>query len=129
MSATAIPGASVWEQDVYNHLIQHVEDEKAILQSYEAMANETDSPAFAYLARLILDDERRHHAMLAALAKTIRTSAELSGEPKPIPDLAVFRSDRERILAATEQFLAAEERDNRELDRLAKELRDVRNTT
>jgi rubrerythrin len=129
MSPMSIPGASVWEQEVYDHLLHHVESEKEILQSYDALANQTESPAFAYLARLILDDERRHHAMLHDLAESIRTSALLSGEPRPIPDLGMFHADRERILAETERFLAVEEQDNRELDRLAKELRDVRNTT
>ena len=127
--STSIPGASVWEQQIYDHLIEHVNGEWQILQDYERLADETDSPAFAYLARLILDDERRHHQMLSDLAETIRTSATLSGEPTPIPDLGVFRADREKILAETERFLAAEEEDNRHLERVAKELRDVRNTT
>ncbi len=129
MSQSSIQGASVWEQEVYDHLIHHVEGEMAILQAYDALANETTSPAFAYLARLILDDERRHHAMLHDLAETIRTSAQLSGEPTPIPDLGMFHADRERILAETERFLEVEEEDNRELERLAKQMRDVRNTT
>ena len=129
MSTTSIPGASVWEQQLYDHLIEHVSGEWEILQDYERLADETDSPAFAYLARLILDDERRHHKLLGELAETIRTSAMLSGEPTPIPDLGIFRADREKILAETERFLAAEEEDNRHLERVAKELGDVRNTT
>lgn len=129
MSTSSIPGASVWEQQLYDHLIEHVNSEQEILQDYERLAEETKSPAFAYLARLILDDERRHHQMLHDLAETIRTSATLSGEPTPIPDLGTFPADREKILAETERFLAAEEEDNRHLERLAKELRDVRNTT
>ena len=129
MSSTWIPGASVWEQQLYDHLIEHVNGEREILQDYERLAEETESPAFAYLAGLILDDERRHHQLLNDLAETIRTSATLSGEPTPIPDLGVFRADREKILADTERFLAAEEEDNRHLERLAKEMREVRNTT
>jgi rubrerythrin len=129
MSTTSIPGASVWEQQLYDHLIEHVQGEWEILRDYERLADETDSPAFAYLARLILDDERRHHKILSDLAETIRTSATLSGEPTPIPDLGLFRADREKILAETERFLLAEEEDNRHLKRLAKEMSDVRNTT
>ena len=129
MSTTSIPGASVWEQQLYDHLIQHVRGEMEILQDYDRLAKETDSPAFAYLARLILDDERRHHKILSDLAETIRTSATLSGEPTPIPDLGLFHADREKILAETERFLLAEEEDNRHLKRLAKEMSDVRNTT
>ena len=124
-----IVGASVWEQELYDHVTAHGENEGEILQSYQEFAESTDSPAFAYLARIILDDERRHHQLLDDLAQTIRASAELTGKPGPIPDLGEFRADRERILAESERFLAWEKEDNRELERLAKELKDVRDTT
>ena len=124
-----ISGASVWEQQLYDHVTVHGKNEGEILQSYQELVESTDSPAFAYLAAIILDDERRHHQLLDDLAKTIRTKAELSGEPTPIPDLGLFKADRERILAETERFLAFEKEDNKELERLAKELKDVRDTT
>ena len=38
-------------------------------------------------------------------------------------------ADRERILASTERLFAFEEQDNRDCRWLAKELKDVRNTT
>jgi rubrerythrin len=126
---TRIAGASVWEQELYDHVTAHGKNEGEVLEGYAELAESTDSPAFAYLARLILDDERRHHQVLDDLAETIRTSAELSGEPTPIPDLALFTADRERILTETERFLALENEDNKALDRLAKDLKDVRNTT
>ena len=126
---TRIAGASVWEQELYDHVTAHGKNEGEVLQGYADLAETTDSPAFAYLARLILDDERRHHQVLDELAETIRTTAELSGEPTPIPDLPLLTADRERILTMTERFLALENEDNKALDRLAKELKDVRNTT
>ena len=129
MPTSSIRGASVSEQQLYDHLIEHVDSEREILQDYERLAEGTESPAFAYLARLILDDERRHHQLLRDLAETVRTTSMLTGEPSPIPDLGVFRADRDKILAETERFLAAEERDNRDLQRLAKEMSDVGNTT
>jgi rubrerythrin len=119
----------VWEQELYDHVTAHGKNEGEVLQGYAELAESTDSPAFAYLARLILDDERRHHQVLDDLAETIRTSAQLSGEPTPIPDLALFTADRERILTETERFLALENEDNKALDRLAKDMKDVRNTT
>ena len=126
---TRIAGASSWEQQLYDHVASHGKNEGQILSSYEELVNGTESPAFAYLARLILDDERRHHQMLDDLATTIRTTAELSGEPTPIPALDPIDGERDRLLAQTEQFLALEQEDNKELERLAKELKDVRNTT
>jgi len=127
MSETIV-GASVWEQALYDHLSKHVTGELETLQAYEKLGQSTESEAFRYLARLILDDERRHHKMLDELAETIRTSAKLSGEPVPIPPLDL-RLDRERIMALTEQFIAVEEADEKELKKLGKELKDVRNTT
>lgn len=124
-----IVGASVLEQELYDHVTAHGKNEGQILEAYQQLASSTESPAFAYLARLILDDERRHHRMLDDLAETIRTSAELTGEPTPIPALGSISGDREEILAQTERFLAYEQNDNRELERLAKELKDVRDTT
>jgi len=128
-SGTTIAGASQWEQELYDHLMGHGANEGEVLEGYQRLAETTDSPAFAYLARLILDDERRHHALLADLAATIRASSELSSEPLPIPDLGMFRADREQILEQTEYFLDVEKKDQKELKRLAKELHDVRDTT
>ena len=123
-----IAGASVWEQEFYDHLCSHVDAELETLRAYEQLASSTDSQAFKYLARLILDDERRHHKILNELAESIRTTAELSAKPTPIPGLD-FGLQRDAILAATERFLDVERADDKELKRLAKELKDVRETT
>lgn len=125
---TTIKGASVWEQELYDHISGHVANELETLRAYESLAESTDSKAFRYLARLILDDERRHHRMLDELAESLRTSSELTGEPTPIPHLDL-RHDRDRILELTKQFLEVEEQDERDLKRLAKDLKDVRDTT
>lgn len=127
--ATSIPGASVWEQRLYDHISAHIDGERETLIAYQELAESTSSPAFAYLAQLILDDERRHHRMLEQLAETIRATAEMSGEPTPVPDLGFFREDRDEILRQTERFLALEEEDNRTLKAISKDLRDVRDTT
>ncbi len=129
MEKATIPGASVWEQQIYEHILKHVEDEMEVIRSYERLAEQTDSPAFAYLARLILEDERRHHQLLHDLAESIRVSAELSDAPTPIPDLGMWGADRDQILAETKRYLALEKEDNKELDSLLKELHDVKDTT
>jgi hypothetical protein len=118
----------VWEQEVYDHLTWHAEHELATLEAYEELASTSGSEAFRYLARLILDDERRHHTMLSELAETIRTSAESSTGPTPIP-LLDFHGHREEILEASERFLDVEEEDQRSLASLMRDLRDVRDTT
>lgn len=129
MVSTSISGASIWEQQIYDHIVKHVESEMDVIRSYERLAEQTDTPAFAYLARMILEDERRHHQLLNDLAETIKVSAQLSGKPTPIPDLEMWGADREQILAETKRYLELEKEDNKELARLAKELRDVKDTT
>lgn len=126
--AETLIGASVFEQELYDHLTSHVEDEVEALQLYESLAERSESEAFTYLAKLILDDERRHHQMLADLAESIRASSEMSQEDRPIPYLDLHK-DREAILAATEALLAVEEEDERELKHLTKQLADFKDTT
>jgi hypothetical protein len=123
-----IVGASPFEQELYDHVTGHVEDEREVLQAYEELAATTDSAAFRYAAELILAEERRHHQMLADLALTVRRSAELSPDPGPIPFLDLHK-DRDAILAATERLLAVEDQDRKDLKRLAKELEPFEDTT
>lgn len=127
MSDTIV-GASVFEQRLYDHVAAHVDGEREVLEAYQQVAERSGSEAFAFLARLILEDERRHHQMLADLAQTIRASAELSAEPTPVPFLDLHK-DREAILEATEGLLAIEKQDDRELTALAREVRDLKDTT
>jgi len=129
MAGTYIRGASVWEQRLYDHIVAHVDSELDVIRTYERLAEGTNSAAFGYLARLILDDERRHHRMLSDLAETIKRSAELRGEATPIPDLDMWGADRDEILAETKRYLKLEKEDNKELAQLAKELHDVKDTT
>jgi ferritin len=119
---------SEWDRDFYEHLTSHVDREFDTLHAYEDLASATESNAFRYLAKLILDDERRHHQLLAELAESVHTSAELGNGPRPVPHLDVHR-DRDRILELTAQYIAVEEEDNRELKRLARDVKAVGDTT
>ena len=40
-----IQGASVWEQQLYDHVTAHGKDEGEILQAYQDLAESTDSPS------------------------------------------------------------------------------------
>ena len=115
---------------IYDYVCDHVATEGAILEEYQRLADDPfGSPAFRYLANLILADERRHHQLFNDLAESIRQMAELRLEDEPIPSLHGLRSDRERIEAATERLLAAERADAKDLKQFAKQLKEVRDTT
>jgi len=130
MSSTSIPGASVWEQRLYDRLRGHQEAERDILQEYRDLAaDESVAPAVRYLARLILDDEVRHHQAFQDLAASIRQMGELQDADDPIPTLRGLRADADRIVALADRLIEVEKEDDRELKALAKELNDVKDTT
>lgn len=109
---TRIVGASVWEQELYDHVCGHVVEEGAILGEYQR-----------------LEDERRHHATFNDLAEAIKQMGELRLEDAPIPSLHGLRGDRDRITETTERLLKAERDDAKKLNTLAEKLEDVKETT
>ena len=126
---SGIMGASAWEQELFDHVSEHVQTEQGILDEYRKLAAETPSSAFRYLVELILDDETRHHRLFTELADAIRNFAELGGTDFPIPLLGSLGTGGERILEQTGKFLALEDEDARFLEDLADRLRPMRYTT
>jgi hypothetical protein len=131
--STRITGASVWEQELYDHFRSHIEHEGQLIAAYGELAASTTVPGFAYLAKLILADEQRHHHSFADLAETIEAeAAELCVDDAPVPPISVRRlpeDERQRILALTDRYLAFERQDARDLEHLAKTLKPVKDTT
>ena len=82
-------GTSEWEQDVYQHVSAHGQVEGEILDEYTTLADdETISPAFSYLARIVLEDEERHHRIFEELAETMRQMGTNRDATPPIPSLS-----------------------------------------
>lgn len=114
---------------MFEHLTDHTRREGAMLEEYAAIADATESKALKYVINLLLDDERRHHRYFNELASSLKTEAELSGDEPIVPRLDLFRVDREELRDSTERLLEHEKADAKELERLRKELRDVKDTT
>jgi hypothetical protein len=115
---------------MYDHLRAHGEVEAEILNEYSRLAeDEESSAAFGYLARLILEDEVRHHRVFEELAEAIRQMGAVQRQDEPIPSIRGLRADRDRILDLTERLLDVERADAKELDRLLKEFKPYRDTT
>lgn len=127
---TVLPGASVWEQRLFDHLSSHLDTEVDIVREYQALADDAEAaPAVRYVAALIVEDERRHHQLFRDLAESVRQMGELRDEDEPIPSLRGLRADADRVLPLTERLMAVEREDAKELKALAQELRDVKDTT
>jgi rubrerythrin len=122
-------GPSPWERQLYAHLKGHVETERAMLEKYAEVAERTDSKAFRYLVKLLIDEEVRHHRLFNELAGSLETEALMKREEPDIPDMDFQRADRAAVLEGAKELLENEERDIGELKRLQRELRDVKDTS
>jgi hypothetical protein len=100
-----------------------------MLKDYVEAAEATDSKAFAYLVRMLINDEKRHHGTFESLAASIKTESELSGEEPEVPYLDLARADRAWVRDLSEKLLRREKEDAAELKRLHNELREVKDTT
>ena len=114
---------------MFEHLTDHTRREGAMLNEYAAIAEATESKALNYVINLLLDDERRHHRYFNELASSLKSESELSGDDPVVPRLDLDRVDRAELRETTERLLEHEKSDAKELERLRKELRDVKDTT
>jgi hypothetical protein len=111
-------------------MADHGQVEGEILDEYQKLADDEEiPPAFAYLARFILEDEARHHRIFEDLAESMRQVADGSDDRSPIPSLHGFHTDRVHIQRLTERLLEVERNDERELKVLAKRLKDLDKVT
>jgi rubrerythrin len=123
MSVTAdnrLAGASVSEQEAFDALIAHERDEEDVIAAYEVFAKQAESDVVRFLIELIVEDERRHHRVLAKLANTIRAQATFEDTEPRLPYFDVHRERDKGVLDATRRFLAVERKDRAHLRDLAK---------
>lgn len=124
-----LPGASVWEQEVYDQFLAHIEAESEILDAYRKLASDLGSSDVTYLANLILEDEVRHHRLFQELANALSAEVQLGPSVGGIPEIPAVRADPSALLEATNRLLELEETDARELKRLQRSVRPVADTT
>jgi len=121
-------GASVWEEKLYEHLTSHEERERDMLAEYQEAAAASDSPAFRYLASLIVEDEIRHHRIFRELADTLRADTELRSGETAVPRLS-WGDDATAVVQLSSKLLDHEKADSKALKEVEKELSDVKDTT
>ena len=100
MTTNEIPtGLSVWEQDVYQLLIDHVAKESQVVDQYdELLEGSTDHVRF--LLELIVEDELRHHALYDQWAATFKSFGSFVEPANGVPDLGRRWSKRPAAVRA-----------------------------
>jgi hypothetical protein len=127
--AMKLVGASVWEEELYEHLTSHEENERGFLEKYQNAAESSASAAFGYLCALIVEDEIRHHRVFGELASALKADAELRPEGPAVPRLDHWGPDAPLVVKLTEELLERERTDAKELHRLAADLKNVKDET
>jgi rubrerythrin len=120
-------GLSVWEHDLYEHLTEHMQNELALVDRYEALAASAEGHV-SYLVKLIMEDEARHHRLFDEWRNALQSNAELREVEPQVPHMS--RSKKaEAVRACAREFLEVERADERDLHRLQKSLKTVKDTT
>lgn len=119
-------GASVTMRDLVAILARHGAEEGRMLSEYDRLADSTSDPAARYLIDVIMQDEHKHHRMLAELATAMAWGA-LGTLETSVPPLG-WHLDEE-LRAATRRLREHEDLDRRELQTLRKRLRAFEETT
>jgi rubrerythrin len=120
-------GLSSWEHELYEHLTQHMRTELELVDEYQSLA-ESSGGHVAYLLRLIMEDEARHHRLFAEWCNAIQSDAELREVAPQIPRLSTS-ADPASVKAAARKFRKIEEADAKELEGLKRSLKTVKDTT
>jgi rubrerythrin len=129
MTNESSAGPSETERDLYAHLVGHIQAERGLLEEYSTVAENTQSKAFRYLVNLLIEDEVRHHRILAALAESLEDEALRGGTAPTIPYLDFAQADRAGVLEATRQLMERESEDARELKRLQRKIHETKDFT
>jgi rubrerythrin len=109
-----------WWATVSHEFQAHVREEQQFLDSYRELVDAIDDPATRLLIELIIEDEERHHGLMARLAEEVRNAPD-GHAVTAVPRFS--RDEIARLLEPTERFLEAERDDRRSLRALAKALK------
>lgn len=121
-----------WARSLADHLQRHMDSERGVLIEYEQLGTEVSDERVAYLLRLIVADERRHHQMFEEMVNWLWAETEsrpVSGpripthRPRPLDD-----DQRQRLRQRTDDLLAFEREDMGELEELHDVVKAVEDT-
>ena len=114
------------ERELLDHLVRHLDEENQLIDDYEKLAAEAGGHV-AYLLRLIIEDEHRHHRLFQAWCNTaFRRRVPAGRAAGPSPGSAV---EPDEAGAVADFFLTVERADRKDVARLREQIRDQRDLT
>jgi hypothetical protein len=100
------PGSVEWLLDAIE---RHAAAEADALAQYEYVSKASGDPVVAFVMRLILEDEERHHGLLKRMEATLRDALDWTRSPNALPSSGVPEAPVEQHLAESVGSLIHEE--------------------
>lgn len=120
-------GASTGMRELVDLIVRHGAEEGALLSTYEELSTQAPDESVRYLINLILEDEHRHHRLLAELSNAMAWG--MLGQP-PVPTVPRLPGAISgELLEQTRLLRRSEEADYRALKRIRRRLRPFADTT
>jgi len=105
---------------VLRQIAVHEQHEEEVLKDYASSAQNVADRGVRFLMDLILEDEQRHHRLMAWMATGIRHSlGQTEGGPGSLPLIEPPAEAQSDLLAVTERFLEVERTELRTLHDIA----------
>ncbi|HLG68942.1 MAG TPA: hypothetical protein VK009_00815, partial [Chloroflexota bacterium] len=106
-----ITAASYDEKSVVEHLLDQIEaherSEDDLLVDYRKAADASPDRGVRFLMGLILEDEERHHRLMAAMARDVKASLLWAQTPQALPSITNSENGNQ-LKAQTDRFLQVE---------------------
>jgi rubrerythrin len=114
------PGISAVER-LLNQFESHERQEMAFIDGYKSIVDGHKNPLVRFLLALIISDEEKHHAVVRAMATSLRADLTWSDAEGAIGNLGeIAAEERKDLLRLTAEFIAEEKRGIKEYKALAK---------
>ncbi len=119
LGETPAPEISEAEQ-LMNEFEAHDGKEGEFIRCYKEIAEKSNNPLIKFLLQLIISDEEKHHAVIHAMASSLRGGLTWSKPWDAIPSLGELDEERRKLLKLTWDFIEHEKEGIREFKKLVK---------
>jgi rubrerythrin len=98
----------------------HDGKEGEFIRSYKEIATKSNDPLVKFLLQLIITDEERHHAVMHAMASSLRGSIYWRKPQDGIPALGELGAEKDDLMKLTGEFIKLEKEGIKESKQLLK---------
>jgi len=98
----------------------HDGKEGDFIRSYKDIAAKSNDPLIKYLLQMIITDEERHHAVMHAMASSLRGSINWSKAADAIPSMSELGAEKGELMKLTTDFIKLEKDGIKESKQLLK---------